>query len=428
MAEHSEKPPPSDITDDPVKATSDDGPYEAEFVHGNTSEAARLAELGYKAELPRNLSLITVLGLSFSIIAAPFGLSTSVSFSLINGGAPTYFFGWLFLSIITLAMAASLGELCSAWPTSGGVYVWSANVSPQKYKRIVSFCTGWVNIVANVTLALSIAFGEAQLILGAVAIWKEDDWTPAPWVTVLTFWAVMVFCTLVNLFGIKGRYLESLNTASMYWSSASVIVILIVLLVKAGTTTGRRSAHDAFVLYQNTSGWTDGWSFFVGCLTSAYTLTGYGLIAQCCEEVARPERAVPRAMVGSVLAASLTGLMYILPVIFVLPENLDEILHAGSGVVPALFRVVVGSEEGGFGLLFLLLVIGMFASIGGLTVALRFTWAFSRDGGEWQRSKSSQGFPMLTSDTSVFRASQACHSHQHGPRSTKRSIFPSTQR
>jgi hypothetical protein len=43
------------------------------------------AAMGYKQELRRNLSLWTALGLGASIIATPFGLSTSASFSLING-------------------------------------------------------------------------------------------------------------------------------------------------------------------------------------------------------------------------------------------------------------------------------------------------------------------------------------------------------
>lgn len=140
---------------------------EVETYGGRNSLAGdeRLQQFGYTPELKRNLSLITVLGLSFSIIAAPFGLSTSALFALGNGGTATYFWGWLFLSIITLAMAASLGELCSAFPTSGGVYHWSAYTSPKKYRKVISFCTGWVSMVANITLALSIIFGEAQLIL-----------------------------------------------------------------------------------------------------------------------------------------------------------------------------------------------------------------------------------------------------------------------
>jgi len=43
------------------------------------------AAMGYEQELKRNLSMVTVLGLGAAIIAAPFGLSTSAYFSLVNG-------------------------------------------------------------------------------------------------------------------------------------------------------------------------------------------------------------------------------------------------------------------------------------------------------------------------------------------------------
>ena len=50
------------------------------------------------------------------------------------------------------------------------------------------------------------------------------------------------------------------------------------------------------------------------------TLTGYGMVASMCEEVQNPEREVPKAMVLSVAAAGITGLLYVIPILFVLPE------------------------------------------------------------------------------------------------------------
>jgi len=39
-----------------------------------------------------------------------------------------------------------------------------------------------------------------------------------------------------------------------------------------------------------------------------------------CEEVQMPEREVPKAMVLSVIAAGITGLFYLIPILFVLPD------------------------------------------------------------------------------------------------------------
>lgn len=123
-----------------------------------------------------------------------------------------------------------------------------------------------------------------------------------------------------------------------------------------------------------------GWAFFVGLLQAAYTLTGYGMVPSMCEEVQNPHREVPKAIVLSVVAAGITGLVYLIPIMFVLP-NVDMLLQVATGQpIGVLFKTVTGSAGGGFGLLFLILGIMLFAGIGALTAASRCTYAFARDG------------------------------------------------
>lgn len=123
-----------------------------------------------------------------------------------------------------------------------------------------------------------------------------------------------------------------------------------------------------------------GWAFFVGLLQAAYTLTGYGMVAAMCEEVAYPEREVPKAIVLSVAAAGVTGVIYLIPILFVLPD-VQLLLEVANGQpIGLLFKTVTGSAGGGFGLLFLILGILFFAGTGALTAASRCTYAFARDG------------------------------------------------
>ncbi|PWZ01886.1 amino acid transporter [Testicularia cyperi] len=351
-------------------------------IHSISSAAgadARLASMGYDAELKRNLNMMTICGLSFSIIAAPFGLSTAFSIALTCGGPITILYGWLFVSLISLCMAASLAELCSMYPTSGGVYVWSAFVATKKWAPLTSWIVGWVSLVANWTLCLSINFGGAQLIMAAISQFRNNEWAPSPWQTILTFWALMVISAIINAYGVKYNYLDRLNTLSFYWTAAGTIIIAITILARA--KDGRKDAEFVFSGWENSSGWPDGWAFFVGLLQAAYTLTGYGTVAALCEEVAEPEKQVPRAIVWSVVLASITGFFYLIPVLFVLTPEAADLLSAAAGQpIPVLFSLATGSPGGGFGLLFIILGVFAFAGIGSLTVALRCTWAFSRDG------------------------------------------------
>lgn len=104
------------------------------------------------------------------------------------------------------------------------------------------------------------------------------------------------------------------------------------------------------------------------------------MVAAMCEEVQNPHLEVPRAIVLSVVAAGITGLAYLIPVLFTLPP-VDVLLAVANGQPIGLaFKTVTGSAAGGFGLLFLILGIMMFAAIGSLTAASRCTYAFARDG------------------------------------------------
>lgn len=336
---------------------------------------ADLARMGYKSELPRSLSMLSVLGLSFAIMAVPFGLSTTFTITLTDGQSVTILWGWVLVSLISLSIAASLAEICAVYPTAGGVYYWSAMMATKKWAPIASWITGWLNLVGNWTVTLSINFAGAQLILSAISLWREG-WSANEWQTVLCFWAVMLVCFLVNAFG--SAYLDLINKVCIYWTAASVLIILVTLLAMSDNY---RSGEYVFSHYDaSESGWPSGWAFFVGLLQAAYTLTGYGLVAAMCEEVQNPAREVPKAMVLSVAAAGITGVIYLIPILFVLPD-VQMLLNVASGQpIGQLFKTVTGSAAGGFGLLFLILGIWLFAGIGALTAASRCTYAFARDG------------------------------------------------
>lgn len=119
-----------------------------------------------------------------------------------------------------------------------------------------------------------------------------------------------------------------------------------------------------------------------------------------CEETQNPHREVPKAIVLSVVAAGVTGLVYLITILFVLPPV--EMLRAVASGQPIglLFKTVTGSASGGFGMLFLILGIQLFAGIGALTAASRCTYAFARDGAIpasriWRKVNHKLGVPLM---------------------------------
>lgn len=141
---------------------------------------------------------------------------------------------------------------------------------------------------------------------------------------------------------------------------------------------GRRSASYVFTHFEPQSGWPEGWSFMVGLLHAAYATSSTGMIISMCEEVREPATQVPKAMVATIFINTFAGLLFLIPLVFVLPD-VAELLNA-TQPVPVIIKSAVGKSAPAFVLCLPLLVLAILCGIGVTTAASRCTWAFSRDG------------------------------------------------
>lgn len=281
--------------------------------------------------------------------------------------------GWVFISIMSICIALSLAEICSRFPTSGGPYYWSYMLASPKYNKVSSYVVGWLGMIGNWTVSLSIIYGTAQLIIAIPPLWHPEFEAEA-YQTYLIFLGVLLICFSANF--LKQKHLDALNTFSIYWTGASVIIVLVTVLAMA--RNGRASGAFVFGGFEESSGWVPGWAWFVGLLQSAYVLTGYGMVAAMADEVANPEISVPRGMVGSVIAAAITGLLYLIPLLFVMTD-LPTLLNADQPI-PILFQQATGTS-GATGLMVLIITIGVLGGIGALTTSSRCCYSFARDNG-----------------------------------------------
>src|ERR1035438_463758 len=85
-------------------------------------DAARLAELGYKQELHRGMSGSSNFAVSFSIISILAGCITSYGIAMSSGGPIAISIGWPLVGVFVLCVALAMGEICSVYPTAGGLY------------------------------------------------------------------------------------------------------------------------------------------------------------------------------------------------------------------------------------------------------------------------------------------------------------------
>ena len=83
-----------------------------------------LNELGYAQELRRGMGTFSNFAISFSIISILAGGWTSYWLGLNAGGPLVIFLGWIVVGFFAMLVAMAMGEICSAYPTAGGLYYW----------------------------------------------------------------------------------------------------------------------------------------------------------------------------------------------------------------------------------------------------------------------------------------------------------------
>ncbi|GAA5848831.1 hypothetical protein JCM8547_006361 [Rhodosporidiobolus lusitaniae] len=272
----------------------------------------------------------------------------TVGTSLYSGGPVTMIYGYLLAIVGSLAGAASLAELVSAFPTAEGQISWAEELAPPSCASFVRYYTAWATTLGWTFIGCSAAFVFANALTG-VAMFTHSDYVPERWHTSLMLWAVVLFALFVNIYGF--RILGLLNTAMGFLASY------------------------VFAEFINETGWSsDGVAFFIGLVGSAFSTIGFDAVAHMSEEMAEPETQAPKAMIASVLMCLPTALPFIITLLFVI-ENTDYLATLPYPFVEIIDKAV--RNKGGAVVLTFLPI----ATTSILATAGRVLWSFSVEGG-----------------------------------------------
>ena len=94
---------------------------------------------------------------------------------------------------------------------------------------------------------------------------------------------------------------------TVFWSITGCIVVSVTILA----TSSKTSAEFVFTDFSNTTGWDDGTAWMLGLMQSALSLIGFDAVAHLTEEMPRPTRDAPQAMIASILIGGTTYSIYI---------------------------------------------------------------------------------------------------------------------
>ncbi len=335
-----------------------------------SADEKRLHELGYAQELRRHMSGFTNFAVSFTIISILSGCLTLYGYGMNTGGPVLITWGWPFVGVMTLFVGLSMAEVCSSFPTAGGLYYWSAKLAPRN-AAAWSWFTGWFNFLGQVAVTAGIDFGAAFFLNALIDVqWGFDT---RPWHTIVLFAGILVLHGLLNSFGV--RLIALLNNVSVWWH---VIGVLVIVAVLAFTPSKHQSAGFVFGHFVNNTGW--GSSFYVvllGLLLAQYTFTGYDASAHMTEETRDAATAGPRGIVMSIVVSLIAGWILLIGVTFAIQDYKGEV---GATVPPAQIFVDSLGATGGKLLLLIVVIAQLFCGMASVTANSRMIYAFSRDG------------------------------------------------
>jgi len=366
-------------------------------VPAGKSDVDRLHELGYAQELSRKMGGFSNFAVSFTIISILSGCMTLFGFGMYTGGPASSAYGWLIVGGMVMLVALAMAEVCSSYPTAGGLYYWSAKLAPGKSGPAWSWFTGWFNMLGQFAITAGIDFGAAAFISAFLHIAFNIEVTRLILIGVYT--GVLICHGLLNTFGIS--LVALLNDISVGWHMIGVLVIVLICILvpdhhtslasifSFSTTPKHPGAVPGFI---NGTGFGSGffgstfYIFVIGMLMAQYTFTGYDASAHLTEETHKADISGPRGVYRSVLYSWIFGYILLIGVWSAVQGmhgyNNALSFQLATSNIAAPAQIFLDALGKGTAIFVLLVIIGaqFFCGMSSVTANSRMIYAFSRDG------------------------------------------------
>ncbi|KAI9675293.1 MAG: hypothetical protein M1817_001196 [Caeruleum heppii] len=340
------------------------------------ADALKLAEMGYTQDMVRNFSVWSVLGVGFSLTNSWFGISAALVTGINSGGPLLIVYGIIIIALISTCVGISLSELASAFPNAGGQYFWANELAPKRYANFASYLTGWFAWAGSIFTSASVALAVGAAGVGCYQL-THPDLDVQPWMTVVSYQVVNGFAFFFNCYG---KILPTVATTTLWISLVSFTVILITVPSVAPT---HQSAKFVFATFTNNTGWNqNGIAFIVGLINTNWSFACLDAATHLAEEIHRPEKMIPIAIMGTVAIGFTTSWFYSVAMFFSM-NNLEGLVEGTDTSVPILqlFFQALRNKAGAIVLECLIMLTGVGCQIASHTWQARLCWSFARDRG-----------------------------------------------
>uniref|UniRef100_M4E7U5 Amino acid permease/ SLC12A domain-containing protein n=1 Tax=Brassica campestris TaxID=3711 RepID=M4E7U5_BRACM len=304
------------------------------------------------------------------------GITTTYNTGLRFGGTVTLVYGWFVAGVFTMCVGLSMAEICSSYPTSGGLYYWSAMLAGPRWAPLASWLTGWFNIV-----------GQLIQVIVLLSTGGKDGggYEGSDYVVIAIHGGILFIHALLNSPPIS--VLSFIGQLAALWNLLGVLVLMILIPV---VSTERATTKFVFTNFNTDNGLgitSYAYIFVLGLLMSQYTITGYDASAHMTEETIDADKNGARGIISAIGISILFGWGYIRGISYAVPDIpylLSETNNSGGYAIAEIFYLAFksrsGSGTGGIVCLGIVAVAVFFCGMSSVTSSSRMAYAFSRDG------------------------------------------------
>jgi amino acid transporter len=355
-----------------------------------------LHDMGYVQELSRRMSGFSNFAISFSIICILAGGITSFQAGFGAAGGAAIGIGWPVGCAFSLIVAASMGQIASAYPTAGGLYHWASILGGRGF----GWATAWFNLLGLVFVVASVDVGAWTLfanLIGAGYLGLDpaslipDSTLPmagqisskAYWVQAAAVAAILASQALFNHVGIRA-------TTILTDFSGYLIFVVAAVLTLAMLAAAPHLDFTRLLTFTNNTGDPGGgvWpanasmlvAFLLALLLPAYTVTGFDASAHTSEETRSAAVNVPKGMLRSVFWSFVFGYVMVCSFVLAMPSVAEGAKQGGNvfywllggAALPAALKALLAVG---------IVLANYLCALAGVTSTSRMIFAFARDGG-----------------------------------------------
>ena len=286
---------------------------------------------GYEPELKRTLGGFQVFAISFAFISVAVGIFATYGAVLGNAG-PVGIWLWILASVGQTLVALVVAQFAARIALSGSSYQWASRLANPKVGWLFGWLTFWYLAIAVVALDNALA---THAIMPLAGLPENEGAGRLITVVIMVIQAALV---------IGSTRLLGILTAGAVGIELAIVVVLVIALAAVVVFTGSGDIANLTsrgVAVADPNYFAIGGGLMAGMIMGLTTLVGFDSAANLAEEAKEPFRSVPRAIIGSVLAASALGFLFLIALTVAI-KDIPAATNSGSPIA-SIIRSQLGS-------------------------------------------------------------------------------------